>query len=78
MTAQEFNRRVEEFEIDMLEISNRARFDMLVEFTRDRQLLTGSVYNITELMVILEQLSDSYIHLALCRAISNMLYIYAE
>ena len=76
MTAKEFNNLIEEFEVDMLETPADQRFDALVHLARDRHRLTGKVYNITELMVILEQLSDSYIHLALCRAICNLLYIY--
>lgn len=76
MTKQEFNSRVEEFEIDMLEMPADIRFNDLVNLTRDRHQITGSVYNITELMVILEHLTGSYTHLALCRAICNLLYIY--
>ena len=76
MTAREFNNLIEMFEIDMLEMTPKNRYRALVRLTRDRHLGKGRVYNITELMVILEQLSDSYIHLALCRAICNLLYIY--
>ena len=78
MTEHDFNRMIEKFEVDMLEMPADQRYIALVHLTGDRHRLTGKVYNITELMVILEQLSDSYIHLALCRAICNMLYIYAE
>ena len=76
MTKQDFNRMIEKFEVDMLEMPADQRYLALVHLAGDRHRLTGKVYNITELMVILEQLSDSYIHLALCRAISNLLYIY--
>ena len=76
MTTQDFNRMIEKFEVDMLEMPADQRYRALVHLAGDRHRLTGKVYNITELMVILEQLSDSYIHLALCRAISNLLYIY--
>ena len=76
MTVKELNNLIEMFEIAMLEMTPKNRFDALVDLTRDRHRITGQVYNITELMVILEQLSDSYIHLALCRAICNLLYIY--
>ena len=76
MTTKEFNQSVEKFEINMLEMSADKRFDVLMKLTRCRHELTGKVYNITDLMVILTQLSDSYIHLTLCRAICNMLFIY--
>ena len=76
MTAKEFNSRVEEFEIDMLEMPADIRFNALVNLTRDRHKITGRVYGITELLVILEQLTDSYTNLALCRAICNQLFIY--
>ena len=76
MTVKELNNLIEMLEIDMLEMTPKSRFDVLVDLTRDRHLIKGRVYNSTELMVILKQLSDSYIHLALCRAICNLLYIY--
>ena len=76
MTAKEFNSLIEMLEIDMLEMTPKNRYLALVQLTRDKHLIKGRVYNITELMVILGQLSDSYIHLALCRAICNLLYIY--
>ena len=76
MTVKEFNNLIEMFEIDMLEMTPKNRFNVLVDLARDRHRLTGKVYNITELMVILEHLRDSYIHLTLCRAICNLLYIY--
>ena len=76
MTAEEFNSRVEEFEIDMLEMPTDIRFNALVNLTRDRHQITGRVYGITELLVILEQLTDSYVNLILCRAICNQLFIY--
>lgn len=76
MTAKEFNNLIEMFEIDMLEMSADKRFDALVQLTRDRHLIAGRTYGITDLLVILEQLTDSYVNLALCRAIANHLYIY--
>jgi len=76
MTKQEFNSRIEEFEIDMLEMPADIRFNALVQLTRDRHQIAGRTYGVTDLLVILEQLTDSYLNLALCRAISNHLYIY--
>ena len=76
MTAKEFNDLIEMFEIDMLEMPADERFKCLVSLTRDRHQITGKVYNTTDLLVILEQLSDSYLHLTLCRVICNNLYIY--
>ncbi len=76
MTAKEFNDLIEMFEIDMLLMPADQRFNALVSLTRDRQQIAGRTYGITDLLVILEQLSDSYLNLALCRAISNHLYIY--
>lgn len=76
MTAKEFNLSIEKFEINMLEMSAEKRFDVLIKLTRCRHELTGKVYNITDLLVILEQLSDSYLHMALCRVICNILFIY--
>ena len=76
MTAKEFNDLIEMFEIDMPMMPADERFKCLVSLTRDRHQITGRVYGITELLVILEQLTDSYTNLALCRAICNHLYIY--
>ena len=76
MTAKEFNDLIEMFEIEMLLMPADQRFNALVSLTRDRQQIAGRTYGITDLLVILEQLSDSYLNLALCRAISNHLYIY--
>ena len=76
MTKQEFNNLIDMFEIDMLEMTPKNRYLALVQLTRDRHLIQGRTYNVTELMVLLEQLSESYVHLALCRAICNILYIY--
>lgn len=76
MTAKEFNDLIEMFEIDMLTMPADQRYHALVSLTRDRQQIAGRTYGITDLLVILERLSDSYLNLALCRAISNHLYIY--
>ena len=76
MTAKEFNDIIEMFEINMLDMTPDERFDVLVDLTRDRYRLIGQVYTITDLMAILHQLDDSYIHISLCRAICNLLYIY--
>ena len=76
MTAKEFNDLIEMFEIDMLMMPADKRFKCLVGLTRERQQIVGRTYGITGLLIILEQLSDSYLNLALCRAISNHLYIY--
>ena len=76
MTAKEFNDLIEMFEIDMLTMPTDERFKCLVSLTRDRQQIAGRTYGITELLVILGQLTDFYLHLALSRAISNHLYIY--
>ena len=76
MTVKEFNNLIELFEMDMLKMTPKNRFNVLVDLTRDRHRLAGRTYNATELMVLLEQLSESYVHLALCRAICNILYIY--
>ena len=76
MTKQEFNNSIEQFEITMLEMPPSRRFDVLIKLTRCRHEIAGRTYGITDLLVILEQLSDSYIHLSLCRAIAIHLYIY--
>ena len=76
MTAEELNKAIEEFEINMLEMASDERFDTLVDLTRSRFKLTGQVYNITELLVILGQLTDNYVNLSLCRAICNLLFIH--
>ena len=76
MTAKEFNNLIEMFEIDMLTMPADERFKCLVSLTRDRHQVTGRVYAITELLVILEQLTDSYTNLVLCRVICNQLFIY--
>ena len=76
MTVGEFNSLVKMSEIDMLEMTPNNRFKCLASLTRDRHQITGRVYGITELLVILEQLTDSYTNLALCSAICNLLYIY--
>lgn len=76
MTAKEFNDLIEMFEIDMLTMPTDERFKCLVSLTRDRHKIAGRTYGITDLLVILEQLTDSHVNLALCRAIANHLYIY--
>jgi len=76
MTIKEFNEIIEELEINMLEMTPKDRFDVLVDLTRDRHKIAGRTYGITDLLVILEQLTDSHVNLALCRAIANHLYIY--
>ena len=76
MTKQEFNDMIEMFEIDMLTMPTDQRYLALVSLTRDRHQIAGRTYGITDLLVILEQLTDSYVNLALCRAIANHLYIY--
>lgn len=76
MTTDEFNEAIEQFEINMLKMAPHERFDVLIDLTRDRHRITGRVYGITELLVILEQLTDSYTNLVLCRAICNQLFIY--
>ena len=79
MTTDEFNRVVEELEISMLDMTPEERFEVLLNRTQDRYRLTGQVYTITDLMTILHQLNqlnDGYVHLSLCRAICNLLYIY--
>lgn len=75
MTTDEFNRVVEQFEISMLSMTPDDRFDALVDLTRERHQLTEQVYTITDLMTLLYQLNDGYVHLSLCRAICNLLYI---
>ena len=76
MTKQEFNDLIEKFEVNMLEMTPENRYLALVQLTRDRHRLTGKVYNITDLLVILEQLSGFHLHMALSRVICNMLFIY--
>ena len=78
MTTGEFNKAIEQFEISMLDMTPDERFDVLVDLTRDRYQLIGQVYTITDLMAILHQLNDGYVHfhLSLCRAICNLLYNY--
>ena len=76
MTAKEFNNLIEMFEIDMLTMPADERFKCLVSLTKDRHLITGRAYDITDLLVILEQLSGFYQHMALSRVICNMLFIY--
>ena len=77
MTAREFNQSIEKFEIDVLTMPADERLKCLVSLTKDRHELTGEVYNIVDLLVILEQLSGLYLHTALSRVICNLLYINA-
>ena len=79
MTTDEFNRVVEELEINMVQMTPEERFDMLVNLTRERHKITRKVYYITELLVLLEmlgKLKENYINLSLCRIIVNQLIIY--
>ena len=76
MTTDELNQAIEQFEINMLDMSAEDRFEVLLHRTQDRYWLTGQVHTITDLMAILRQLKDDYVHLSLCRAICNLLYIY--
>lgn len=79
MTKEEFNRVVEELEINMLQMAPEERFDALVDLTRERHKLTRKVYYITELLVLVEMLGglkENYINLSLCRIIVNQLIIY--
>ena len=76
MTRVEFNRAIELFEICMLNMTPDERFDVLVDLTRERHQLTGQVYTVTDLMTILYQLNYGCLHISLCRAICNLLYIY--
>ena len=76
MTVREFNQSIEKFEIDVLTMPADERLECLVSLTKDRHELTGKVYNIVDLLVILEQLSGLYLHTALSRVICNLLYIY--
>ena len=76
MTVEEFNNLIEEFEINMLEMQADQRLDALVQLTRQRHLIAKGTYGAAELLVVLAQLSDSYAHAALCRAICNTLYIH--
>ena len=76
MTTDEFNRAVEDIEITMLDMTPDDRFDVLVNLARDRHQLTGQVYTVTDLMTILYQLNYGCLHISLCRAICNLLYIY--
>lgn len=76
MTTDEFNRNVEDIEITMLDMTPEDRFDVLVCLARDRHQLTGQVYTVTDLLAILRELNYDYLHISLCRAICNLLYIY--
>ena len=76
MTTDEFNRAVEDLEITMLDMTPDDRFDVLVDLARARHRLTGQVYTVTDLIAILQELNESYIHFCLCRAICNLLYIH--
>lgn len=76
MTAKEFNNLIEEFEINMLEMEMGQRLDALVRLTRQRHLIAKGTYGAAELLVVLAQLSDFYLHATLCRAICNTLYIH--
>lgn len=76
MTIDEFNRAVEDIEITMLDMTPDDRFDVLVNLARGRHQLTGQVYTVTDLIAILRELNESYIHFSLCRAICNLLYIH--
>ena len=76
MTTDEFNQTIERFEISMLDMPATDRFDILLSYTQDRYRLTGQVHVITDLLTLLPELNGSYVHLALCRAICNLLYIY--
>lgn len=76
MTTDEFNEAIEQFEINMLNMAPHERFEVLLSRTQDSYRLTGHAYTITDLMIILYQLTDDYVHLRLCRAICNLLYIH--
>lgn len=78
MTIEEFNRVVEDIEIEiaMLDMTPDDRFGALVDLARDRHRLTGQVYTVTDLIAILQELNESYIHFGLCKAICNLLYIH--
>ena len=79
MTTEEFNRVVEELEINMLQMTPEERFDILVDLTRTRHKITRKVYYITELLVLLEMLGglkENYVNLSLCRIIVNQLIIH--
>lgn len=75
MTTGEFNKAIEQFEINMLDMTPDKRFEVLLSRTRDRYRLAGNVFTITDLMTILYQVTDDYVHLSLCKAICNLLYI---
>ena len=76
MTTDEFNQAIERFEISMLGMTPDERFEALRHLTQDRYRLTRQIYAITDLMIILYQLTDDYVHLSLCGAICNLLYIH--
>ena len=76
MTTDEFNQAIERFEISMLGMTPDERFEALYHLTQDRYRLTRQIYAVTDLMIILYQLTDDYVHVSLCRAISNLLYLY--
>lgn len=76
MTIEEFNQAIEDVEIAMLDMTPDDRFNVIVDLARDRHRLTGQVYTVTDLIAILHELNESYIHFSLCRAICSLLYIY--
>lgn len=76
MTPDEFNQAIERFEISMLGMTPDERFEALFHLTQARYRVTGQIYAITDLMILLYQLTDDYVHLRLCGAICNLLYIY--
>ena len=75
MTAETFNKLIEEFEINMLEMSADERFYTLMDLTRARHRITRDVYGITELLALLKQFNEHYVNLGLCRAICHHLYV---
>lgn len=90
MTAEELNRAIEEFEINMLEMTHDEKIDIIMDITKKRLEITGKgVYSIAELLIVLEQTRTGYVNLALleqtragyvnqalCRIICNLLFIH--
>ena len=76
MTTDEFNRAIEDAEIALLDMTPDDRFNVIVDLARNRHQLTRQVYTVTDLIAILQELNENYIHFCLCRAICNLLYIH--
>lgn len=77
MAKEQFNRMIEEFEINMLEMTHDEKIDTLMDLARKQLEITGQgSYSVAELLIVLEQTRAGYVNLALCRIICNLLFIH--